>query len=145
MEQFYKWIFEHPEQSIPALGAFIALIFTGIWTPITFLQKVRAEKEQKQFERYHQLIQEFNDGIKGSVYIDSQLNAVYELRFFRKYYPRSERLLEAIIDRWSTKSKTYTQANIDEVKITLSYIKMRKSVWGALFFGTLNVLWPWWK
>ncbi|EOH8198984.1 hypothetical protein EKS35_03895 [Enterobacter hormaechei subsp. steigerwaltii] len=144
MDTFINWVVNSPEKSLPALGAALGLVLGGLWTALTFFQKVLVEKEQRQFERYHHLIDQLNRGIKGDVRVDFQLNAVYELRFFRKYYPRSERIVELLIPRW-IESSSYNDDNVDELRATLSFIRWRKSIIGTVIITILNIVWPWWK
>ena len=144
MDAFLNWVINNPEKSLPTLGAALGLIIGGFWTALTFFQKVLVDKEQRQFDRYHHLIEQLNRGIKGDVYVDFQLNAVYELRFFRKYYPRSERIVELLVPRW-IESPSYNDENVAELRATLSYIRWRKSIVGTLVITILNFVWPWWK
>lgn len=144
METLINWVVQNPEKSIPVLGAAIGLVFGGLWTVLTFFQKILVEKEERQFERYRKLIGELNKGIDGDVYVDYQLNAVYELRFFRKYYPRSLRIVKDLIPRWEV-SKSYTDTNIDELRATVSYLEIRQSLIGCMFISIANLIWPWRK
>ena len=144
MEFIYNWILNNPEKSIPVVGAFLGLVLGGLWTTLTFFQKTLYDREQQQFERYHRLFEELNRGKEGKVYIDFQLNSVYELRFFRKYYPRSERMILALIPRWEANDK-YRESDVEELKATLKYIRFRKSLLGMILMRIVNLVWPWVK
>lgn len=144
MEFIYNWILNNPEKSIPVVGAFLGLVLGGLWTTLTFFQKTLYDREQQQFERYHRLFEELNRGKEGKVYIDFQLNSVYELRFFRKYYPRSERMILALIPLWEASDK-YRESDVEELKATLKYIRFRKSLLGMIVMRIANFVWPWVK
>lgn len=144
MDTLFTWIVGNPEKAIPVLGAAIGLILGGMWTVLTFFQKILVEKEERQFQRYRKLIEELNKGIGGEVYVDYQLNAVYELRFYKKYYPRSLRIVRDLIPRWQ-KSPSYVPANIEELRATVSYLEIRQSVIGRIIIFIANIFWPWRK
>lgn len=144
MEAIIDWALKNPEKSIPALGAALGLVFGGFWTALTFFQKILAEKEQKQFDRYQLIVDQLNKGKDGDVYVDFQLNAVYEMRFFRKYFPRSERIVELLIPRWIL-SPSYNDENVEELRATLRYIRSRKSPVLTIPVKLLNLFWPLWK
>lgn len=149
MDSFISWVIGSPEKSLPTLGAAIGLVLGGFWTALTFFHKVWMEREEKQFIRYHKLVEELNKGRVNSkgepeVYVDYQLNSVYEMRFFPKYYPRSERIIELLIPRWKI-SDSYNDQNVRDLETTLRYIRIRKSPIGRFFLIITEAIWPWYK
>jgi len=144
MEAIIDWALKNPEKSIPIFGAALGLVLGGFWTALTFFQKILAEKEQKQFDRYQLIVDQLNKGKDGQVYVDFQLNAVYEMRFFRKYFPRSERIVELLIPRWIA-SDSYNDENVEELRATLRYIRARKSPLLTIPVKLINLFWPVWK
>ncbi|MCO4156881.1 hypothetical protein [Citrobacter amalonaticus] len=144
LDSLFNWVVGNPEKAIPVLGAAFGLILGGVWTVLTFFQKILVEKEERQFQRYRKLIEELNKGIRGEVYVDYQLNAVYELRFFKKYYSRSVRIVRDLIPRWE-ESDSYVPANIEELRATVAYLEIRQTVIGRICIFIVNVFWPWRK
>jgi len=136
------WALDHPEQSIPAITAALALIFGGFWTALTFLQKIHSDNEEKVLERYRKLSKQITEGDDDAKapYIAYQLDAVYSLRFYPKFYPRSIWMLKDILRRW-TESDSYNEHHTNEVKDTLIYIAHRKNFIGRMLFGVFNLVW----
>ncbi len=66
-----------------------------------YLSTRRAEEKGKQYDRYHQLLQDLNTGEGGSKpFVDRQVAVVYELRNFPEYWPVTLRILENSLPRW---------------------------------------------
>ncbi|PBI78951.1 hypothetical protein A9993_04085 [Rahnella victoriana] len=147
MKELAAWFMSDLEKNIPIVSVAIGLLMGGIWTVLTFFHKVFSEREEMQFQRYRLLVEELNQGKKDTengvreVYIDFQLNSIYEMRFYKKYYARSERLISELIPRWKL-SASYNDSHIEELKATLKYIKCRKSLFGNLVMKFLCVFWP---
>lgn len=138
----WQWIQTSPAQAIPILSAGGGLVAGGIWTLITFFHKIYSDREQRLFERYRLLSKEIIVGRDGDddPYIAYQLDAIYELRFFRKYYPRSIWMLKELKGRWES-SPTYGKRYHDEIDDTISYIAHRKNLGGCILFGIFNFFW----
>ena len=142
LEVLSKWVIDNPEKSLPVISAALALFFGGMWTVMTFFQRIRAEKEQRDFDRYRLLSKEITVGRDGddTPYIPYQLDAIYELRSFRKYYPRTLWMLKHLRLRWVV-SPNYNEFHVKELDETISYISHRKTLIGVFIFSALNLIW----
>ncbi|UWA63693.1 hypothetical protein [Enterobacter cloacae] len=142
LEILSKWVIENPEKSLPVISAALTLFFGGMWSILTFLQKIRAEKEQRDFDRYRLLSKEITVGKDGddTPYIPFQLDAIYELRSFRKYYPRTLWMLKHLRVRWDI-SPNYNEFHIEELDETIAYISHRKTIIGVFIFSVPNLIW----
>lgn len=150
MEHLINWFYSDLDKTIPIASVAVGLFMGGVWTVLTFFHKFYTDREEMQFQRYRLLVEELNRGKKEenkdewAVYVDFQLNSVYEMRFYRKYYPRSERIIEGLIPRWE-KAPSYNDANVEELKATLKYIRYRKSFAGNILMKIVGLIWPWCK
>jgi hypothetical protein len=124
-----SWFKADIASSWQVLSAAIGLFAGGLWTALVFFQKVLSEREQKRFDRYRLLIKEINEGRgdDGQVYIAYQLDAVYELRYHRKYYPRTLWLLERLKKFWSANS-SYDASHLREIDETIDFIRLRRNL-----------------
>lgn len=138
---FIEWIINNLAVSIPVVTATVGALFAGLWTLITFVQKISSDGEQKAFERYRLLSKELTTGRddKEAPFIAFQLDAVYELRFYRKYYPRSIWVLKDLKRRWSN-SGSYSEFHLAEVDETLKYISRRRSIISAFYMKLFSFL-----
>lgn len=143
--ELWQWIQTSPAQSIPILSAGLGLVAGGVWTVLTFFHKIYSDREQRLFERYRLLSKEITVGRDGDdlPYIAYQLDAIYELRFFRKYYPRTIWMLKGLRGRWEN-STNYDKSNLAEIDDTISYIAHRKNLGGSILFCIFNFFW-WFK
>lgn len=147
MVNFMEWFNKDVGAAIPVMTVTLALIFGGLWTALTFFQKIWADNEQKKFERYRLLIQELNDGKDGiKTYIDYQLDAIYELRFHPKYYERSLWMLNRLKDKWTESDvdkdkKKYNKGHLVEIDETIDYISKRKTLLARIFVFLVCSFW----
>lgn len=143
LDSFFNWFKTDVSGSWQITSAAIGLFVGGLWTALVFFQKVLSESEQKRFDRYRLLVKEINEGRgdDGHVYIAYQLDAVYELRFHRKYYPRSLWLLSRLKCDW-TKSgdSSYDIEHLNEIDQTIDYIRHRGNQISRIAFCVLNFL-----
>ncbi|KKY86716.1 hypothetical protein OA46_10030 [Enterobacter cloacae] len=138
-----KWIAENPEKSIPLVLSVVTLAFGGIWTALTFIHKAILESKDRELEAYQKVIEVLNEGKMGGPYIDYQLDSIYQLRFFPRYYQRSLRLIDRLIPRWE-KLPAYQNMEItEELQSTRTYIARRQSPLTRLIIGTIGLIWPW--
>lgn len=138
-----KWVADNPEKSIPLILSVTALIFGGLWTALTFIHKAILESKDRELIAYQKVIEVLNKGKDGDVFIDYQLDSVFQLRFFTRYFPRSLRLIDRLITRW-TGSRAYENMQIiEELESTKKYIKIRQSPLSRLFAGIVCFVWPW--
>jgi hypothetical protein len=132
-----------------AVGGALASIAAGIWAVVIFFHKAITEREQKEFDRYRMLIKDLNVGEDGSApFIDFQLAAVYQMRFYRKYYPRSLWMLNRLKLQWAANdaervansdAPKYALKHFEEIDETIIFIGHRKSILGCLIFGIPNL------
>lgn len=132
----------------------IGLIATGVglfsgafWTVLTFFHKTLSDREQQRFDRYRLLIQELNTG-RGSdgVFIDYQLDAIYELRFHKKYYPRTLWMLNRLRSNWEQwdngqENKKYNKGHLSELDETINYISRRKNLICRVVLYVISFFW----
>ncbi|MFQ6288202.1 hypothetical protein ACLMPM_22825 [Yersinia enterocolitica] len=150
MDYLINWFLKDLGKSIPIVSIAIGLFMGGVWTVLTFFHKFYADRDEKQFQRYRLLVEELNRGRedaeskKREIYVDYQLNSIYEMRFYRKYFPRTERIIIELIPRWE-KSDSYNDLHINDLKATLRYIRWRKSLIVNLVMKVACLLWPWCK
>lgn len=138
-----KWFADNPEKSIPLVLSATALIFGGMWTALTFIHKAILESKDRELEAYQKVIVILNDGKDGRVYIDYQLDSVFQLRFFTRYFPRSLRLIDRLISRWSQHPAYQNMRIIEELESTRNYIKRRRSPLTRIILGMIGLIWPW--
>ena len=139
------WFVKNPEKSFPIASAVIGLFVGGVWTALVFFQKILSEREQKKFDRYRLLVTEINEGrgSDGKVYIAYQLDGVYELRFHRKYYPRSILLLSRLKKDWE-RSENYDAAHLLEIDQTIDYMRHRANSLSRLsmyLYTSMRLFW----
>lgn len=121
MEQLFELIKNYGSQ-ISAIGAAIAFIFA-----IYKFQVERAASHfWKEFEAYHKLVKELVEppSENGAMFIDRQTAAIYELRFYKRYYSHSLRMLKGLRDKWAAVSNQYPRL-IEELDLTIEYIEKK--------------------
>lgn len=134
-------------QTISLIATGFGLFSASFWTVLTFFHKTLSDREQQRFDRYRLLIQELNQGRgEDGVYIDYQLDAIYELRFHKKYYPRTLWMLNRLRDSWQQKDtgrtkKIYGRGHLSEIDETINYISLRKNFISRVLFLFVDVFW----
>ncbi|AFT69516.1 hypothetical protein B5T_01233 [Alloalcanivorax dieselolei B5] len=115
-------LFEIYGVQLSALGAAIAFIF-GVYK---FQAERKATHFWREFEAYHKLVKELVEPSSedGAMYVDRQAAAVYELRFYSRYYPHSLRMLKGLREKWGAVSGRYPRL-IDELDLSIEYISGR--------------------
>ena len=109
--------------SISAVISAIGLVLAGA----RYFWEKRTELRWKEFENYHQLVKELvqpDEG--GSMYMDRQTGAIFELRFFRRYYPHTLRMLSRQQKQWLDKQRSCGRdfsSLIDEANRTITHIR----------------------
>ena len=107
---------------LSALGAAIAFIFG--------LYKFHTERKEShywnEFETYHKLVKELVEpqSENGTLYIDRQTAILYELRFYKRYFPHSLRMLKALKEKWITVPNQFPRI-LEEIDLTIDYISNR--------------------
>tara|TARA_R110002012_G_scaffold291131_1_gene485429 strand:+ start:1384 stop:1743 length:360 start_codon:yes stop_codon:yes gene_type:complete len=105
-----------------AIGAVLVFIFGAY--------KYFSERKQnhfwKEFETYHKLIKELVEPTvpNSPMYMDRQAAVVFELRFFKRYYPHSLRMLEGLRMAWNKPPSQYPRL-INEIDLTIEHIKQK--------------------
>lgn len=107
---------------ISALGAAIAFIF-GVYK---FQAERAATHFWKEFEAYHKLVKELVEppSKNGALFVDRQTAVIYELRFYKRYYSHSQRMLKGLKEKWTARSKQMQGATrlLEELDLTIEYI-----------------------
>jgi hypothetical protein len=97
-------------------------VIAGIAATIKWYLQRRDERNQRQFEHYHRLIDEF---VGKAEKRDRQIAIAYELHHFPRYYPVTHRILTHLLKEWESDSKNQGK-NLDplyrEMRMTLAYI-----------------------
>ena len=114
--------------NLTTLGAAGAVV-TFLWPVIQFVLTRKREQRAAEFEIYHRLIRELvaPDPASGSIWIDRQVAAVFELRHFPRYYEVTTRILEGLKEKWSSSPEFKWPGLLTEVDLTLAYIQRHKN------------------
>ncbi len=105
---------------LSAVGAAIAFIFT--------VYKFQAERKAthfwKEFEAYHKLVKELVEPPteNGAMYVDRQTAAMYELRFYKRYFPHTLRMLTGLKPKWGKVPDQYPRL-LEELELTIKFIE----------------------
>ncbi len=121
MEAFLEAIETYGTQ-LSALAAACAFMFGAY----KFQVERKAVHFWKEFEAYHKLVKELVDSTKqnGAMYVDRQTAAMYELRFYRRYYSHSLRMLKGLREKWVNVADQFPRL-IDELDLTIQYINTK--------------------
>lgn len=110
-----------------ALGA-LGTAGTFVWSVLQFAFVRRREQRAHEFEAYHRLIRELvsPDGTNGSMWIDRQIAAIFELRHFPRYFEVTKRILVGLREKWSIDPASTWARLLHEVDLTLQYVQCKK-------------------
>jgi len=104
-----------------AVGAAIAFVVSIF----QFLAVRKQESHQREFDKYHWLIERLVEpDEKGKVFLDKQIAVVFELRHFPRYYECTERILSGLRTHWN-RPEEYSRL-LSEIDFTLQYIREKK-------------------
>lgn len=106
---------------ISAFGVAVAFIF-GVYK---FQAERQASHFWKEFEAYHKLVKELVQPptIDGALYIDRQTAILYELRFYKRYFPHSLRMLRGLRKKWTTPDQFLRL--LEELDLTIDFISSK--------------------
>lgn len=104
---------------------------------VHYLSTRRSEERGKQYDRYHQLLEDLNVGADGSgQYLDRQIAVIYELRNFPEYWPVTLRILSASLPRWEKAMRESALVAVglggrvntvyQEARLTIMFIERRQ-------------------
>ena len=118
MEPLFEFLKTYGTQ-VAALGSAIAFFF-GLGK---YLLERRNAQRWKEFDTYHRLIRELvePDEYGGMKYLDRQTAVLFELRFYKRYFPHTLRMLASQQKKWSDYPRLVTESDS-----TIKYIR-RKS------------------
>lgn len=104
---------------LSVLGAAIAFIF-GVYK---FQAERKASHFWKEFEAYHKLVKELVEppSSGGAMYMDRQTAAIYELRFYKRYFSHTHRMLCGLRKKWAAVPDQFPRL-IEELDLTIKYI-----------------------
>lgn len=105
---------------LSAFGVAVSFIF-GVYK---FQSERKANHFWKEFEAYHKLVKELVEPPigNGAMYIDRQTAAIYELRFYKRYFPHSLRMLKSLQVKWVAVPNQFPRL-IEELDLTINYIE----------------------
>jgi hypothetical protein len=104
---------------LSVFGAAVAFIFGAY----KFQAERKASHFWKEFEAYHKLVKELVEPPteKGAMYVDRQTAAMYELRFYKRYFQHSLRMLKGLREKWASVPNQFPRL-IEELDLTIEYI-----------------------
>lgn len=105
---------------LSAFGAAIAFIFTVY----KFQSERKATHFWKEYEAYHKLVKELVEPPteNGAMYVDRQTAAMYELKFYKRYYPHTLRMLKSLKIKWEKVPDQFPRL-IEEIDLTIQHIE----------------------
>lgn len=104
----------------------LSAIFSFFWTAYKYFDLRNREQDRIEFENYHRLIKELVQPEKEVLYVDRQGAIIYELRFFKRYYPHSLRMLIGLREKW--KGEGDFPRLIEELNSTIDYLQSDKDM-----------------
>jgi hypothetical protein len=107
--------------ALSILGAAVAFV----WSTYQQVTQRKAEARERDFQAFHRLIKELvsTDPESGVQWIDRQAAVVFELRHFPRYFEFTERTLRGLKGKWTSDPEFRWQRLIEEINLTLDYIK----------------------
>ena len=110
------------------ISAFIAVIVScfGI---IKYFQERSETHFWKEFEIYHKLVKELVQPPKEEdkmLYVDRQTAVLYELKYFKRYYPHTLRMLLSLQGKWATVPNQFPRI-LEELNLTINYLQRKTS------------------
>jgi hypothetical protein len=122
VEELLEFVQKYKE-SIPLISAGIIAIVGALWTAVQYAFARRRDHNKEVFETYHRLIDELVGGKgNGQPYVDRQCAIVFELRFYRRYYPATRRILAGLKQDWATSPLAKTRL-FHEMDLTIAKTK----------------------
>lgn len=114
-------IFKTYGTQLSALGAAIVFIF-GVYK---FQAERKASHFWKEFDAYHKLVKELVEPSEnaGKMWLDRQTAVVYELRFYKRYFPHTLRMLNGLGKKWANENQF--PRLIEEMDLTIKYINSK--------------------
>lgn len=84
-------------QNLPVLTALAGVLAAALAALRYFMERSR-DARWKEFETYHKMVKDLVEPeVKdGEMRIDRQCALIYEFRFFRRYFPQTLRMFEAL-------------------------------------------------
>ena len=108
---------------LSALGAAVVFIFGAY----KYLSERNKSHYWKEYEVYHKVIKELVEpsSPNSEMYIDRQTAAIYELRFYPRYYSHTLRMLKGLKEKWA-KVSGLSPRLLKELDLTINYIEKKK-------------------
>lgn len=84
-------------QNLPVLTALAGVVAAALAALRYFMERSR-DARWKEFETYHKMVKDLVEPEvrDGDMRIDRQCALIYEFRFFRRYFPQTLRMFEAL-------------------------------------------------
>jgi len=120
VNQLIAWLSSNTA-ALSILGAAAAFA----WSTVQQVSQRKVEARERDFQAFHRLIKELvaPDPESGVAWIDRQAAVVFELRHFPRYYELIERTLRGLKEKWTADPEFRFPRLIEEVNLTLDYIK----------------------
>ena len=120
--EFLIELFKTYGTQLSALGAAAAFIF-GVYK---FQSERNASHYWKEYEAYHKVVKELVEpsSPNAGMYIDRQTAAIYELRFYPRYYSHTVRMLKSLKEKWAKVSDRSPRL-LEELDLTIKYIEKK--------------------
>ena len=118
MNEALKWV--SSGVTVGAVGSAIAFVVSVF----QFLSMRKRESREREFDKYHALIERLVSPNKsGEVFLDRQIAVVFELRNFPRYFNCTQRILKGLREQWGAQ-KSWSRLT-EEIGLTLHYIERR--------------------
>ena len=99
--------------SLTAIVAAIASIFSIV----QFVLVRKRESREREFDKYHSLIESLVSPTKEGIFLDRQIAVVFELRHFNRYFECTRRILTGLKQTWGKDEKNLRV--VQEIGLTL--------------------------
>jgi hypothetical protein len=117
MDTLLGWLSAH--------GVSAATASAAMWSVYQFLSVRKRESREREFDKYHVLIDRLVSPDKeGHMFLDRQIATVFELRHFTRYYECTERILSGLKSSWGG-AGAHARL-IQEIDLTLEHIRKKR-------------------
>lgn len=106
----------------------IVAVLAFVFSVYKFWTERKIKQFWQEYEAYHKLVKELVEPATkdGGMYVDRQTAALYELRFYNRYFPHSLRMLESLKKKWS-ETESLSPRLIEELDLSIEFLSQRKT------------------
>lgn len=96
------------------------------WAIYKYFDSRKREQDLKEFNNYHRLIKELvQPETKDSpMYVDRQAAIIYELRYYKRYFPITLRTLKGLREKWGKVEGQYPRL-LEELDLTITFLQKK--------------------